>query len=176
MKKKECYFLLASLLLVFLLTISCYTDYFVGTSTPSINQLSLLAGTNITKVESVFRRPLPVRVVQKPSNTLSFDSPTSSTNGDFSNKQNESFVKNPTTIESWMKEMEDKYFEINERIRNVCEELQLYNPSDMKNRNPSELKSNVYKHMIVDMKHGLSYCRHGKVTTDFISFIFVIVH
>ena len=176
MKKKECYLLLATLLLVLLLTISCYTDYFVGTNTLSINKLSPLAGTNRTKVESVFRRPLPVRMVQKPSTTLSIDLPTSSTNGDFLNKQNESFVEKPATIESWMKEMEEKYFEINERIRKVCEELQLYNPSDIKNRNPLELKSNVYKHMIVDMTHGLSYCRHGKVTTDFISFIFVIVH
>ena len=176
MKKKECYLLIASLLLVFLLTISCYTDYFVGTNTPSINQLSALAGTNITKVESVFRRPLPVRVVQKPNTTLSINLPTSTTNGDFSNKQNESFVKKPTTTESWMKKMEEKYFEINKRIRKVCEELELYNPSDMKYRNPMELKSNVYKHMIVDMKHGLSYCRHGKVETDFISFIFVIVY
>ena len=161
MKKKEWYLLLASLLLVFLLTISCYTDYFVGTNTLSINQLSPLAETN--------------RMVQKPNITLSIDLPTSSTNGDFLNKQNESFVEKPATIESWMKEMEEKYFKINERIQKVCEELQLYNPSDIKNRNPLELKSNVFKHMIVDMTHGLSYCRHGKVTTDFISFIFVIV-
>ena len=176
MKKKEWYLLLVSLLLVFLLTISCYTDYFVGTNTLSINQLSILAGTNITKVESVFHRLLPVRAVQKPSTTLSINLPTSSTNEDFLNKQNDSVVKNETTIESWMKEMEDKYFEINERIRKVCEELKLYNPSDMKYRNPMELKSNVYKHMIVDMKHGLSYCRHGKVETNFISFIFVTVY
>ena len=75
-----------------------------------------------------------------------------------------------------MKEREDKYLEMNERIRKVCKELQLYNPSDMKTRNPVNLKSNVYKHMIVDMNHGLSYCRHGKVATDLISFIFVIIH
>ena len=174
MKKKECYLLLASLLLLLLLTISCYTDYFVGINTPSINQMSSLSGTNITKVENVFRRPLPVRVVQKPSTTLSINLPTSSTNEDFLNKQNESVVKKATTIESWMKEMEDKYFEINERIRKVCEELQLYNPSDIKYRNPKELKSNIYKNMIVDTKHGLSYCRHGKVATYFISFILIL--
>ena len=174
MKKKECYLLLATLLLVLLLTISCYTDYFVGMNTQSINQLSSLAGTNITKVENVFRRPLPLRVVQEPSTTLSIDLPTSSTNKDFSNKQNGSVVKKATTIESWMKEMEDKYFKINERIRNVCEELKLYNPSDIKYRNPIELKSNIYKNMIVDTKHGLSYCRHGKVATDFISFILLL--
>ena len=175
MKKKECYLLLASLLLVLLLTISCYTDYFVGINTLSFNQLSSLAGTNITKVESVLHRLLPVRAVQKPSTTLSINLPTSSTiNEDFLNKQNDSVVKNETTIESWMKEMEDKYFEINERIRKVCEELQLYNPSDIKYRNPIELKSNIYKNMIVDTKHGLSYCRHGKVATDFISFILLL--
>ena len=65
-----------------------------------------------------------------------------------------------------MKEMEDKYSKINERIRKVCEELRSYNPSDIENRNPESLSTDLYKNMVLDMNHGLSYCRHGKVIKE----------
>ena len=76
----------------------------------------------------------------------------------------------------WMKEMEDKYSKINIRIRKVCKELRSYNPSDFENRNPESLSTDLYKNMVLDMNHGLSYCRHGKVITELLLITFIIIY
>merc|ERR1712079_234398 len=65
--------------------------------------------------------------------------------------------------------MEDKYSKINKKIKKACKQLPSYNSSDVKDRNPNTVEDDVNKHMLVDLKHGLSYCRHGKVgTTTFL--------
>ena len=116
----------------------------IGTNGEAFNTLLSLVEKNETKAINVFRRPKPVRMVEQSSQNISKSTTQSSTT-------------------SWFEEMEAKYLKINKRIQEVCREIQSYNPSDIENRNPEVLISNIYRHMVVDEDHGLSYCRHGKV-------------
>ena len=105
-----------------------------------------------------FRRPKPVMLVKNsnPITPLPSDPSTSEVQSSDSSTSSLSNSK-------WMKKMEHKYSKINKRIKKVCKDLPSYNSLDVKSRNQDSLEKNVNKHMIIDMKHGLSYCRHGKV-------------
>ena len=102
------------------------------------------------KAQNVFRREKPAMVVNNSSQKKSSESSTTSQSNS-----------------KWMKQMEDKYSKINKHIKKVCKELPSYNSSDVKGRNPNVVEDNVNSdHMIVDLTHGLSYCRIGKVRKD----------
>jgi hypothetical protein len=67
-----------------------------------------------------------------------------------------------SSTKDWMKKMEEKYEKRNERIRKVCEEYRTNIPSQF-GSNDTYIQRNIVKNMMVDVKHRLAYCRHGKV-------------
>ena len=78
----------------------------------------------------------------------------------------------PSSTKDWMRKMEEKYEQINERIHNVCEEYRTKHHSKF-GSNDTFIERNIVKNMMVDIKHSLAYCRHGKVKYLFL-FIFVL--
>lgn len=68
-----------------------------------------------------------------------------------------------TTNDKWIEKMEEKYRKSNERIRQVC---QKYREKDITefNIHNEYIERNIMLNMMVDVKHRLAYCRHGKVT------------
>ena len=66
------------------------------------------------------------------------------------------------SIKEWISKMEEKYRKTNERIRNVCNRYRETNHDEFETH-ANYIQSNIVKNMMVDIKHGLAYCRHGKV-------------
>ena len=66
-------------------------------------------------------------------------------------------------ISDWIQQMEEKYSKENERIKNVCNEYRKKYPTKFGLRRQSVIRRNVIKNMMLDTKHRLAYCRHGKV-------------
>ena len=91
-----------------------------------------------------------------------------------SNKHQNSNILFPSSTKDWMKKMEEKYEKMNERIHKVCEEYRTKNPSVF-GSNDTYIKRNIVKNMMVDVKHHLAYCRHGKVKYLF-RFVEIILH
>ena len=144
--------ILAGAILFTLISCSYYGNTLrnvIGIDITMIKPLPSLMANGDYQTQNVFRRPKPAMVVNNSSQKKSSDSSTSS----ISNSK-------------WMKKMEDKYSKINKNIKKVCKQLPSYNSSDVKDRNPNTVEKDVNKHMLVDLKHGLSYCRHGKVRKD----------
>ena len=70
---------------------------------------------------------------------------------------------NGTATNDWVEQMEEKYWKSNERIRKVCQKYREKYPSEFHVDN-KYMERNIMKNMMVDVKHQLAYCRHGKVT------------
>ena len=66
------------------------------------------------------------------------------------------------TVNDWMKQMEQKYRRINERIYKVCQKYRDKSTNES-NVDHKYIEQNILKNMMLDVNHKLAYCRHGKV-------------
>ena len=67
--------------------------------------------------------------------------------------------------DDWIKKMEEKHRQENERIRNVCKEYRTQPFFDSKNND--EIQKNIVMSMVIDVKHRLNWCSTAKVTSYF---------
>ena len=65
-----------------------------------------------------------------------------------------------SSTNDWIKKMEEKYRQTNERIRKICKEY------GVKSTFYKIYKQNIVNNMVVDVKHRLSYCPNAKVTSS----------
>ena len=66
-------------------------------------------------------------------------------------------------ISDWIQQMEEKYSKENERIKKVCNEYRKNYQTRLGLQRQSVIRRNIIKNMMLDTKHRLAYCRHGKV-------------
>ena len=66
-------------------------------------------------------------------------------------------------ISDWMQQMEEKYSKENERIKKVCNKYRKKHPTKFGLQRQSVIRRNIIKNVMLDTKHRLAYCRHGKV-------------
>ena len=71
-----------------------------------------------------------------------------------------------SSTNDWIKKMEEKYRQTNERIRKICDEYKTKSSFDF-NNNDKMKKQNILHNMVVDVKHHLAYCPIAKVNIYF---------
>ena len=65
-------------------------------------------------------------------------------------------------LNNWLKQMEQKYRGENQRIYDVCQKYKKESVTKIKDSHDN-MEQNILTNWMVDVEHGLAYCRHGKV-------------
>ena len=80
----------------------------------------------------------------------------------FSNVHSNRNISSTSSTHNWIKDMNEKYRETNERIQKICAQYRATMPIKF-NNDEVILKHNVEKNTVIDDKYRLAYCRNAKV-------------